>query len=93
MTEIWSIFIFALSSSGIGLEAKQLTGESTVGGQNYFTKYDDCEGELKKLFGKLDYMGYSAQLFHLADKHITLRVERSATTDNYFCIRLLSPDS
>ena len=68
MTEIWSIFIFALSSSGIGLEAKQLTDESTVGGQNYFTEYDDCEGELKKLFGKLDYMGYSTQLFYLPDK-------------------------
>ena len=53
MTEIWTIFIIALSSSGIGLEAKQLTKQSTVGGQNYFSKYDDCEGELKKLLGNL----------------------------------------
>ncbi len=93
MTEIWTIFIFALSSSGLGLDAKQLTDESSVGGPNYFTKYDDCEGELKKLFGKLDYTGYNAQLFHLPDKQITLRVKRSSKTDNYFCIRLLSPNS
>ena len=93
MTEIWTIFIIALSSSGIGLDAKQLTKQSTVGGQNYFSKYDDCEGELKKLFGKLDYTGYNAQLFHLPDKQITLRVKRSSKTDNYFCIRLLSPNS
>ena len=92
MTEIWTIVIIALSTSGINLGAKQLTRENAVAGQNYFSDYDECAVELKKLFGKLDYGGHFAQLHYLPDKLITLNVERNSTTEHYFCIPLLSFD-
>ena len=90
MTEIWTIVIIALSSSGISLGANQLTRHNAVGGQNYFSNYDECAVELKKLFGKFDYSGHFAQLHYLPDKLITLNVERNSMTENYFCIPLLS---
>ena len=90
MTEIWTIVIIALSTSGIGLGAQQLSRENTVGGHNYFSNYDECAVELKKLFGKLDHGGHFAQLYYLPDKLITLNVERNSMTENYFCIPLVS---
>ena len=90
MTEIWTIVIIALSSSGISLGAKQLPRENAIDGQSYFSSYDECEVELKKLFGKLDYSGHLAQLHYLPDKLIILNVERNSKTENYFCIPLLS---
>ena len=92
MTEIWTIVIIALSSSGISLGANQLTRQNAVGGQNYFSNYDECAAELKKLFGKFDYSGYFAQLHYLPDKLITLNLERNSTTEHYFCISLLPSD-
>ena len=90
MTEIWTIVIIALSSSGISLGANQLTRQNAVGGQNYFSNYDECAVELKKLFGKFDYSGHFAQLHYLPDKLITLNLERNFATEHYFCIPLLS---
>ena len=92
MTEIWTIVIIVLSTSGIGLGAHQLSRENTVGGHNYFSNYDQCAVELKKLFGKLDYGGHFAQLHYLPDKLLTLNVERNSTTEHYFCISLPSSD-
>ena len=91
MIEIWTIVIFVLSSSGISLGAKQLSGENAIGGQNYFSNYDECAVELKKLFGKLDYSGHVAQLHYLPDKLITLHVERNSMTENYFCMSWSTP--
>ena len=90
MTEIWTIVIIALSSSGISLGAKQLTRENVIGGQKYFSTYDECAIELKKLFGKFDYSGHFAQLHYLPDKLITLNLEQNSATEHYFCIPLLS---
>ena len=90
MTEIWTIVIIALSSSGISLGANQLTRQNAVGGQNYFSNYDECAVELKKLFGKFDYSGHFAQLHYLPDKLITLNLEQNSATEHYFCIPLLS---
>ena len=92
MTQIWTIVIVALSSGGISLSAKQLPRENAIGGRNYFSTYGECEVELKKLFGKLDYSGDIAQLRYLPDKLITLNVERNSKTESYFCIPLLSLD-
>ena len=92
MTEIWTIVIIALSSSGISLGAKHLNRENTVGGQNYFSDYDECAVELKKLFGKFDYSGYFAQLHYLPNKQIALKLERNSTNEHYFCISLLPFD-
>ena len=90
MTELWTIVIIALSSSGISLGANQLTRQNAVGGQNYFSNYDECAVELKKLFGKFDYSGHFAQLHYLPDKLITLNLEQNSATEHYFCIPLLS---
>ena len=90
MIEIWTIVIFVLSSSDISLGARQLSGENAIGGQNYFSNYDECAAELKKLFGKFDYSGHLAQLHYLPDKLITLNLERNSATEHYFCIPLLS---
>ena len=92
MTEIWTIVIIAISSSGISLGAKQLTRENAVGGQNYFSNNDECAVELKKLFGKFDYSGHFAQLHYLPDKQLTLNLVRNSTTEHYFCILLLPFD-
>ena len=53
MTEIWTIVIIALSSSGISLGANQLTRHNAVGGQNYFSNYDECALELKNFSANL----------------------------------------
>ena len=90
MTALWTIVIIALSSSGISLGANQLTRQNAVGGQNYFSNYDECAVELKKLFGKFDYSGHFAQLHYLPDKLITLNLEQNSATEHYFCIPLLS---
>ena len=68
--------------------AEQLSRNSQFRPSIYFSDYDECDSELKKLFGQFDYSGYKSQLFYLPDNKLILNVNQGNKVYKFLCVKI-----
>ena len=88
MSEIWTIITLIFSATE-GLSAvEQLSRDNQFRSTIYFTDYDKCDSELRKLFGQFDYSGYKSQLFYATDNRLVLNVNQGNKVYKFLCIKI-----
>ena len=88
MTEIWTIMIIAISTSGSLLGLEQFRDESGLAANVYFPTSLGCEIKLKKLFGQFDYNGQISQLYYLPNQQLSLNLDVQNQKKIYSCAKL-----
>ena len=93
MTEIWTIMVVAISTSGSFLGMEQFRGEGDLAEGVYFSKSLHCESKLKRLFGQFDYNGQISQLYYLPNQQLSLNSNFLNQKKIYSCVKLSRSDS
>ena len=88
MTEIWTIMIIAISSSGSFLGMEQFRDKSGLAANVYFSTSLGCEIKLKKLFGQFDYNGQISQLYYLPNQQLSLNLDVQNQKKIFSCAKL-----